>query len=95
MDQINYRLPKRKDGQKTFDQIIETAKKLFSKKGYQATSINEIIDKAGIATGTFYLYFDDKFALYSYLLAKYRKSIRKAISEGIAFATTRYEKEHL
>jgi len=95
MDQVNYRLPKRIDGQKTFDQIIETGKKLFSKNGYQATSINEIIHKAGIATGTFYLYFDDKFALYSYLLAKYRKSIRKAISEGIANATSRYEKERL
>ncbi|MBU1143314.1 MAG: TetR/AcrR family transcriptional regulator [Firmicutes bacterium] len=95
MDQVNYRLPKRRDGQKTFDHIIETAKKLFSKNGYQATSINEIIDKAGIATGTFYLYFDDKFALYSYLLAKYRKSIRKAISEGIHDAHTRYEKERL
>ncbi|PKK96734.1 MAG: TetR/AcrR family transcriptional regulator, partial [Tenericutes bacterium HGW-Tenericutes-3] len=76
MDQQNFRLPKRKDGQKTFDQIIETARKLFSENGYQATSINLIIHKAGIATGTFYLYFDDKFALYSYLLAKYRKSIR-------------------
>jgi len=95
MDQVNYRLPKRKDGQKTFDHIIDTAKKLFSKNGYQATSINEIIDKAGIATGTFYLYFDDKYALYSYLLAKYRKSIRKAISEGIHDAHTRYEKERL
>ncbi|MDO9629504.1 MAG: TetR/AcrR family transcriptional regulator [Acholeplasmataceae bacterium] len=95
MDQVNYRLPKRKDGQKTFDHILETAKKLFSKNGYQATSINEIINKAGIATGTFYLYFDDKFALYSYLLAKYRKSIRKAISEGIHDAHTRYEKERL
>lgn len=95
MDQTNYRLPKRKDGQKTFDHIIETAKKLFSKNGYQATSINEIIEKSGIATGTFYLYFDDKFALYSYLLTKYRHSIRKAISEGIHGAKTRYEKERL
>ncbi len=93
MNQMNYRLPKRKDGQKTFDQIIETGKKLFSKNGYQATSINEIIAKSGIATGTFYLYFDDKFALYSYLLTKYRKSIRKAISEGIAGSDSRYDKE--
>jgi AcrR family transcriptional regulator len=95
MNQVTYRLPKRKDGQKTFDHIIQTAKKLFSKKGYQATSINEIIAKSGIATGTFYLYFDDKFALYSYLLATYRKLIRKAISAGIAGASTRYEKERL
>lgn len=95
MDQTNYRLPKRKDGQKTFDRIVETARKLFSKNGYQATSINEIIEKSHIATGTFYLYFDDKFALYSYLLNQYRKNIRKAISEGIKDAHTRYEKERL
>jgi AcrR family transcriptional regulator len=95
MNQTNYRLPKRSDGQRTFDQIIETAKKLFSKKGYLATSINEIIQKSGIATGTFYLYFDDKFALYSYILAKYRKLIRKTISEAIKSAPTRYEKERL
>lgn len=95
MDNINYRLPKRKDGQKTFDRIVETAKKLFSKNGYQATSINEIIEKAHIATGTFYLYFDDKFALYKFVLGNYRHSIRKAISEGIKEAHTRYDKERL
>lgn len=93
MNPTNYRLPKRKDGQKTFEHIIETARKLFSKNGYQATSINEIIEKAGIATGTFYIYFDDKFALYSYLLTQYRHSIRRAISEGIKGAETREDKE--
>ena len=95
MNQLNYRLPKRSDGQKTFDQIIDTAKKLFSKKGYLATSVNEIIEKSGIATGTFYLYFDDKFALYSFILEKYRRLIRKNIREGIKDAHTRYEKERL
>lgn len=95
MDNLNYRLPKRKDGMKTFNKIIQTGKKLFSKNGYQSTSINEIIDKAGIATGTFYIYFDDKFALYNFLLNQYRQSIRKAINEGIKDATTRYEKERL
>ncbi len=95
MNETNYRLPKRKDGQKTFDQIIEAAKKLFSKNGYLGTSINEIIDKSNIATGTFYLYFDDKFALYSFILAKYRKSIRDNINNAIKDAHTRYEKERL
>jgi len=95
MDELNFRLPKRKDGQKTFAKIIEAARKLFSKNGYQATSINLIIHKAGIATGTFYLYFDDKFALYSYLLADYRHLTQKAIGQGIVGATTRYEKERL
>lgn len=91
----SFRLPKRKDGQKTFDQIILTAKKLFADNGYQSTSINEIIDKAGIATGTFYLYFDDKLALYTYLLKHYRKSIRKAIIDAIINVDSRREKERL
>lgn len=95
MDQLNYRLPKRKDGLKTFNRIINSGKKLFSKQGYQATSINEIIDKAKIATGTFYIYFDDKLALYVYLLQQYRLKIKEAINEGIKDATTRYEKERL
>jgi len=95
MELKNVRLPKRKDGQITFSRIIETAKKLFSVNGYQATSINEIIEKSKIATGTFYLYFDDKFALYSYVLLQYRKAIRQAISQGIRDAKTRYDKERL
>lgn len=95
MEKLDYRLPKRKDGMKTFNKIIQTGKKLFSKNGYQSTSINEIIEKAGIATGTFYIYFDDKFALYNFLLNQYRQSIRKAINEGIKDANSRYEKERL
>ena len=95
MDQLNYRLPKRKDGLKTFNKIITSGKKLFSKQGYQATSINEIIDKAKIATGTFYIYFDDKLALYVYLLQQYRAKIREAINDAIKDADTRYEKERL
>lgn len=95
MEKMNYRLPKRKDGQKTFNKIINSGKKLFSKQGYQATSINEIIDKAKIATGTFYIYFDDKLALYVYLLHQYRQKIGEAINEAIKDATTRYEQERL
>lgn len=93
MNKTNFRIPKRKDGIKTFNHILETAKILFSKNGYQATSINEIISESKIATGTFYLYFDDKFALYSYLLIEYSRLIRKAIREGIEGSESRYDKE--
>ncbi len=95
MSKKTFRLPKRKDGRKTFNQIINTGKILFSKQGYISTSINEIIETAGIATGTFYLYFDDKLALYSYILLEYHQSIRKHINEKIKHVHTRYEKERL
>jgi AcrR family transcriptional regulator len=41
-------------------QIIEAAFKVFGEAGYEATVIKDIADKAGIAPGTIYTYFDDK-----------------------------------
>lgn len=42
------------------DHIIETASKLFYENGYNATGINEIIAKAGIAKATLYHHFKGK-----------------------------------
>lgn len=41
-------------------EILTTARELFFTKGYDATSINDIISAIGIAKGTFYHYFDSK-----------------------------------
>ncbi|TCP29418.1 TetR family transcriptional regulator [Scopulibacillus darangshiensis] len=41
-------------------QIIEAAHQLFVDKGFALTSIQDILDKAGIAKGTFYNYFNSK-----------------------------------
>jgi AcrR family transcriptional regulator len=45
------------------EKIMEAAMELFSKKGYQATSINDIVKKAGVSKGLLYHYFDSKEAL--------------------------------
>ncbi len=49
-------------------QILTKAVELFGKNGYHATSISQIIQAAGIARGTFYLYFENKRALFDELL---------------------------
>lgn len=41
-------------------EILEAAAALFAEQGYQRTSVKEIADRAGIAPGTIYLYFDSK-----------------------------------
>ena len=46
------------------DNIVQTASGLFRKKGYDATSIDEIIKKAGIGNGTFYQHFKNKESLF-------------------------------
>ncbi|PLT33435.1 TetR/AcrR family transcriptional regulator [Bacillus sp. V5-8f] len=43
--------------------IMEAAIKLFGKKGYDATSVQEIVNEAGISKGAFYLYYKSKQAL--------------------------------
>jgi len=91
----NIRLPKTKVGYKSFYKIIEVSKDLFRVKGVSTTSVNEIIEKAEVATGTFYNYFDDKLAVYKYLLDDYSAIIRKKINDAIRTVETRYEKERI
>lgn len=40
--------------------LLNAAFDLFTSKGFHDTSISDIVTKAGIAKGTFYLYFKDK-----------------------------------
>jgi len=42
------------------NEIIDTAKKLFITKGYNKSSVNDILNEIGIAKGTFYYYFASK-----------------------------------
>ncbi|WP_434402038.1 TetR/AcrR family transcriptional regulator [Planococcus sp. 11815] len=41
-------------------QIVHAAHRLFIQKGYNASSIQDILDEAGISKGTFYNYFTSK-----------------------------------
>lgn len=43
--------------------MIDAAYHLFINKGVHATAIDEVVKKAGVAKGTFYLYFHDKYDL--------------------------------
>ncbi len=93
MGKHDYRLPKTKVGERSFKKIIKAGKVLFAKDGFQSTSINDIIAKSKVAAGTFYIYFDNKLALYMYLLDEYRVNIRKAAAEATAESHNRYEAE--
>ncbi|HID48453.1 MAG TPA: TetR/AcrR family transcriptional regulator [Chromatiales bacterium] len=45
-------------------EIIDAALKLFTRKGYAATRLDEVAARAGISKGTLYLYFESKDALF-------------------------------
>lgn len=48
--------------------IVEAGIEEFSRKLFADASINQIIKNAGIARGSFYLYFEDKLDFYCYLM---------------------------
>lgn len=50
--------------------LLETAFELFTKKGIKNTSIQDIVEHANVAKGTFYLYFKDKYEIRDVLIAK-------------------------
>lgn len=62
--------------------LLNTAFKLFTEKGTKDTSIQEIVDNANVAKGTFYLYFKDKYEIRDILIAKKsHKLFREALQE--------------
>jgi len=73
------KLPKTKRGEQTLKKICEAAEELFAQNGYYATEIHDITQKAGVATGTLYVYFPDKLSLFLYLMDTLGRNLRREI----------------
>lgn len=64
------------------DSLLATAYKLFTTKGVSKTSVSDIAESAGVAKGTFYLYFKDKYDLKNRLVAHHSsKLFRNALEK--------------
>ena len=55
--------------QKKREALLNTAFELFTTQGITRTTINNIVEAAGVAKGTFYLYFKDKYDIRNKLIA--------------------------
>jgi AcrR family transcriptional regulator len=51
------------------ENLLNTSFELFTSQGINKTSISDIVQKAGVAKGTFYLYFKDKYDIRNRLIA--------------------------
>src|SRR5262249_52542860 len=61
------------------EQVLRHAKRIFARKGYHRTNISDIIARARIARGTFYLYFENKRELFEELLAQVLDELKARI----------------
>ena len=64
--------------EKTERALIQAARKVFLKRGYDGATTGEIARAAGVAAGTFYLYFGDKRSAFG---AVSRETGRKLLAE--------------
>lgn len=62
-------------------EILDVAEKLFYTKGYEKSTINDILKEVGIAKGTFYYYFKSKEEVMDEVIFKYTNIIIMRIGE--------------
>jgi AcrR family transcriptional regulator len=60
-------------------QVLRHAKRIFARKGYHRTNVADIIARARIARGTFYLYFQNKKDLFEELLEQVVSQLTRRI----------------
>jgi len=64
---------------KSKNQMIEAAERLFSERGYQQTSVDDICEEVGVAHGLFYYYFDSKEDIIEAIIERMVKEIEKKL----------------
>ena len=78
--------PRTARGERTLRKILDAAREEFGERGFSDTSIVGITQRAGVALGTFYTYFDSKEALFQALVrdmsAQVRDHVGPALSGG-------------
>ena len=61
-------------------QLLAVARRLFAERRYHQTSVQDILDAAGVARGTLYLHFDGKRAMFDTLVDSFLASIQSVVT---------------
>lgn len=97
MNHLSYvamaRTPVTVRGEQTRRRLLEAAEQVFGELGFRRASIAEIVRRAGVAQGTFYLYFASKEDIFRALVRHMSHELRKAIATAVAGLSDRFEIE--
>ena len=87
--------PKTSRGRETRCRLLDAAEAEFGEKGFHDGSISGITQRAGVALGTFYTYFESKEVIFQALVVDMSRRIREWIGERVAKASDRLMAERL
>ncbi|MFI6475218.1 ScbR family autoregulator-binding transcription factor [Streptomyces sp. NPDC050516] len=85
----------RERGVRTRKTILRAAGAVFAERGFEGTTINEVISRAGLTRGAFYFHFDDKEAVANAVLAEQvgavavlpqQLKLQELVDAGLVFA---------
>ena len=82
MSDASRRVPRTGRGERTRDELMAAATEVFWDKGYVDTRVADIVERAGVAHGTFYTYFDSKEAVLWAIAADLNEAIA-ATARGV------------
>lgn len=80
-------------GEATRRRLLDAAEEVFGEMGYYEASVAEITRRAGVAQGTFYIYFHSKRETFVELVEDIGERLRATTSAAIEGATDRMEAE--
>ena len=82
-------------GQRTRRRLLDAAEQVFGTSGYERASIVDITQQAGVALGTFYVYFASKQSIFVELVETLGANLRQTLREAVAEADGRLEVERV
>lgn len=75
--------PRTERGARTLRRILEAAREEFAHRGFSDSSIVGITQRAGVALGTFYTYFDSKEAVFQALVRDMSAQVRDHVAPAL------------
>jgi AcrR family transcriptional regulator len=75
--------PRTARGERTLRKILDAAREEFGERGFSDSSIVGITQRAGVALGTFYTYFDSKEALFKALVSDMSAQVRDHVAPAL------------
>ncbi len=79
--------PRTARGERTLRKILDAARDEFGEHGFNDSSIVAITQRAGVALGTFYTYFDSKEAVFHALVRDMSAQVRDRVAPAFKDAT--------
>ena len=75
--------PRTKPAEVRLNELMNAAEKLFASKGVESTTINDIVEEAQVAKGTFYHYFSSKADMLAALRQRYTNQFLMSLEEAV------------